>query len=282
MLPCAAANPQKHFMEQKLKTLDNYHVASPCAMTWETMTGDVMVRDCRQCSRNVYNLSAMTRGEAERLISTTKGRLCVRLDLRADGKIQTTDAFQAPRSCGCPRASRIAAAALATLLTLYPNTFAQPTKPAHEAPQQIAPHRAKRLRQSRPASGKQMTLHGTVYDSQEAVIPFVKIVLLEERTGREFTVETNEEGVYTFPSLEPGLYTLTTTANGFARFQQPHLKLHKNDVARFDVYMQVAVVGEIVLVDRQPVVENSGSKKVINVLLLPYRGVKKLITGNSH
>jgi hypothetical protein len=55
------------------------------------MFGSDRVRFCGQCSLNVYNLSAMTRDEAESLIARTEGRLCVRFYRRVDGSILTQD-----------------------------------------------------------------------------------------------------------------------------------------------------------------------------------------------
>ena len=51
-------------------------IASPCKAPWENMDGDNRVRFCRECSRNVYNLSAMTEPEARRVIAEREGRLC--------------------------------------------------------------------------------------------------------------------------------------------------------------------------------------------------------------
>jgi hypothetical protein len=55
------------------------------------MIGDEHVRFCGQCSLNVYDLSSMTRGDAESLIARAEGRLCVRFYRRRDGSIITRD-----------------------------------------------------------------------------------------------------------------------------------------------------------------------------------------------
>jgi hypothetical protein len=55
------------------------------------MSGDERVRHCAQCHLNVYDLSAMTRAEAEALIEEAEGSLCVRLYRRADGTVLTAD-----------------------------------------------------------------------------------------------------------------------------------------------------------------------------------------------
>jgi hypothetical protein len=78
-------------MKTEAPTLDGIAVASPCTVDWEGMTGDARVRHCGSCRLNVYNLSEMTRAEAESLVRNREGRLCVRFYRRADGTVITRD-----------------------------------------------------------------------------------------------------------------------------------------------------------------------------------------------
>ncbi|MDM7922599.1 MAG: hypothetical protein QUS14_09900 [Pyrinomonadaceae bacterium] len=71
--------------------LNNIKVASACSADWESMYGNDRMRYCGQCKLNVYNLSGMTRSEAESLIERAEGRLCVRYYQRADGTVITKD-----------------------------------------------------------------------------------------------------------------------------------------------------------------------------------------------
>jgi hypothetical protein len=71
--------------------LAHVRVASPCKADWDEMIGTDRVRFCGQCSLNVYNLSAMTRDQAESVIAANEGRLCVRFYRRGDGSIITQD-----------------------------------------------------------------------------------------------------------------------------------------------------------------------------------------------
>lgn len=71
--------------------LDNIRVASPCPADWDQMFGDERTRFCSQCKLNVYNLSGMTRREAENLLINSEGPLCVRYFKRADGTVLTRD-----------------------------------------------------------------------------------------------------------------------------------------------------------------------------------------------
>jgi hypothetical protein len=83
----------------RLPVLDNIRVASPCTADWNQMTGDERTRHCGQCRKNVYNLSGMTRDEAEALLRERNGDLCVRYYQRQDGTILLAD-------CTIGRASR--------------------------------------------------------------------------------------------------------------------------------------------------------------------------------
>ena len=84
-------------MTVPLSALDAVRIASPCPVSWDTMSGDNRVRFCSHCHLNVFNLSGMKRDEAETLVRETDGRLCVRYYKRADGGVMTRD---------CPEGSR--------------------------------------------------------------------------------------------------------------------------------------------------------------------------------
>jgi hypothetical protein len=71
--------------------LDNVRIASPCPADWKQMYGDDRQRHCPECKLNVFNLSGMTKREAENLLLETEGRLCVRFFTRSDGTILTKD-----------------------------------------------------------------------------------------------------------------------------------------------------------------------------------------------
>jgi hypothetical protein len=78
-------------MTTTFSILDNLSVASPCNAEWDQMSGDARARHCQLCDKNVYNLSGMTRAEAEALLVEKEGRLCVRYFRRQDGTVLTRD-----------------------------------------------------------------------------------------------------------------------------------------------------------------------------------------------
>lgn len=98
--------------------LSKVRVASPCPADWDSMIGDERVRSCGQCELNVYNLSAMTKAQAENLIVRTEGRLCVRFFRRTDGSILTQDCPVGLRALR-HRMSRIRRAVVSMLLGFF-------------------------------------------------------------------------------------------------------------------------------------------------------------------
>jgi hypothetical protein len=76
---------------RRASLLEDVRIASPCSASWDAMTGDDRVRFCGQCQKNVYDLSALSRGEAETLLAEREGSICVRLYRRADGTVLTAD-----------------------------------------------------------------------------------------------------------------------------------------------------------------------------------------------
>lgn len=71
--------------------LEDLRIASPCHVSWDGMQGDDRVRHCGSCQKNVYDLSNMTRDDAEALLQKTEGRVCVRFYKRSDGTVLTQD-----------------------------------------------------------------------------------------------------------------------------------------------------------------------------------------------
>jgi hypothetical protein len=110
-------------MSNGTSPLDHVTVAAPCNVSWEKMIGNEQVRFCGQCSLNVYNLSGMTKREAEHLVAQTEGRLCIRYYRRADGTILTRNCPVGLRALK-RRLSRVARASISAVLSFLAGLFA--------------------------------------------------------------------------------------------------------------------------------------------------------------
>jgi Carboxypeptidase regulatory-like domain/TonB dependent receptor len=64
------------------------------------------------------------------------------------------------------------------------------------------------------------TLTGTVKDANGAVIQGAAISLKETQTGSSYDSQSGPEGLFTFPELPPGTYTLAVSATGFETYRQ--------------------------------------------------------------
>lgn len=115
--------------------LDRVSIAAPCQADWENMVGDERERFCQQCTLNVYNISSMSKTEAEEFLALrTQGRLCVQFYRRADGTIITDNCprgLRAMRDQG-RKLMKSAAAFLALIVSSAPFAFAQNKTNAEE------------------------------------------------------------------------------------------------------------------------------------------------------
>jgi hypothetical protein len=84
-------------MATPLPVLDSITIARPCAVPWDEMQGDDRTRFCNKCNQQFHQLSELTAAEAERLLAEADWSVCVRLELRRDGKVMTADTLRTRR-----------------------------------------------------------------------------------------------------------------------------------------------------------------------------------------
>ena len=105
-------------MSKFTNSLNNIKIASPCSADWNAMMGDERRRYCGECKLNVYNLSGMSKTEAENLIVNSEDRLCVRFYRRQDGTILTKDCPVGWRAIK-HRVTKISAAFIALIFGIF-------------------------------------------------------------------------------------------------------------------------------------------------------------------
>jgi Carboxypeptidase regulatory-like domain len=215
--------------------LDNVRVAAPCPASWEKMSGDEHVRHCAECKLNVYNLSEMTRVEAERLIVNHEGRLCVRFYRRADGTIITRDCPKGLEAL-IRRVSRMAGAVLTTVMAVVP-VLAQ-SDPRPNPPEQ-AEHK-----------DAQFALDVTVVDPTGALVPNAKVTLCRCKDKVSNDAATDGSGAAQFRSLAKGTYEISVQAPGFRKNQQ---MVTIKKVEQLQVKLQIAVQTTTIAVKAAPV-----------------------------
>jgi hypothetical protein len=90
------------------------------------------------------------------------------------------------------------------------------------------------------------TITGLVTDSTGAVVPNATVTVTQKSTNFTFTSQTNSEGVYRVPSLQPGEYRVVVEAAGFRRTNFDEVIVRTGDTVRVDATMQVGQVSESV------------------------------------
>jgi RNA 3'-terminal phosphate cyclase len=182
-------------------------------MSWEAMTGDDRVRLCEQCNLHVYNISEMTRKQAEALIAKTEGRICGRLYRRADGTVLTKDCPVGLRALR-RRVSKAAGAAITALFSLCVSVMGQNSSQTDKSRQSSEPVKIQATGGQQPQDDK-ATLVGVIKDPNGAVVAGAMVALTNQSTGQKRETLSNDEGLYQFSSLEAGTYTIVVMAAGF-------------------------------------------------------------------
>lgn len=94
-------------------------------------------------------------------------------------------------------------------------------------------------------------LAGTVVDPSGASVPNATLTISEPSTGFTTTVNANASGDYTFPDLQPGTYTLTASANGFATKTYKTVVIYAGRTSNLPVQLKVGTSVETVEVSAQ-------------------------------
>ncbi|MBK9170172.1 MAG: carboxypeptidase regulatory-like domain-containing protein [Bryobacterales bacterium] len=102
---------------------------------------------------------------------------------------------------------------------------------------------------------------GVVRDPSDANIANAKVVVRNENTGFTRTVETNEEGIYRFPFLPVGVYSVQAEKEGFKAQRQTSIRIEILQVRSVDFRMELGSVTETVTVESTaPLLETETSQ----------------------
>ena len=82
---------------------------------------------------------------------------------------------------------------------------------------------------------------GVVKDQSGAAIPNAQVELISVSTAVVRKTTTNTDGIYNFPSVVPGSYSMQVSASGFSAVSQPPVTLQVGQTATFDFHLNVGV-----------------------------------------
>jgi len=239
-------------MKTPTERINRLRIATPCPISWDQMTGDNRVRFCDHCHLSVYNISELTRIEAERLIASTEGRLCARLFQRADGTVLTKDCPVGLRALR-RRVAKRTAAIFAAMISLTGAALGQNSS---------ANSKATCIQQTRITQVKigpdhtALSVSGTILDMNGAIIPGARLTITNLKTKAASQALTDDEGRFLYNSLFEGKYSLKVEKVGFKTLTTTRVALEGNQALNIDVTLEpemstvmIGVVADDSLID---------------------------------
>ncbi len=107
---------------------------------------------------------------------------------------------------------------------------------------------------------------GTVTDTSGAVIPGVTVTLVNKDTDATVAVQSGASGVYLARNLQPGRYSATFEATGFAKAEIPDVMVLVGRTVQLNVTMEVGQLQEVVQVtEAAPLIDTSRTMIAQNV-----------------
>jgi hypothetical protein len=107
---------------------------------------------------------------------------------------------------------------------------------------------------------------GRITDPTGAVVPGAKITLTNEGTSWKLSTESNSEGHYLAPLLEPGRYAIEVEAAGFKRVQRSGLNVQTGDKITLNFELEVGMTSETVTVRAEAPLLQTASADIAQVI----------------
>ncbi len=134
------------------------------------------------------------------------------------------------------------------------------------------------------AQAASATLQGTVIDQSAAVVPDVRVTVVNLGTGLQRSTGSGGEGTFVVSLLPPGRYRLTAQHDGFVTTEIPEIVLNVGDAVNLKLLMNVAgvntsisVTTEAPLVSTSPAVGTVIDRQFVGNIPLNGRSFQSLI-----
>lgn len=231
--------------------LDRIKIATPCPISWEQMTGTERVRFCQNCQLNVYNISALSKQEAETLLLNTEGRVCARIYRRGDGTVMTEDCPVGLRAIR-RKISQAAAAVLALMGSFAPAVSGQEKSARNESCVSQTTITQKEI----VPNAQDAILTGLILDPQGAVVAGATVTLTHGSTKQFQKTTTSNAGKFHFVGLPAGKYQVKISAPAFVEHRLNDLELKSNQATNVDAVLSLnqttVLIGVVGGIKRDP------------------------------
>src|SRR5216683_641518 len=110
------------------------------------------------------------------------------------------------------------------------------------------------------------TIAGTVTDDSGALVAGASVTVTSVQTEATRTSQTNSAGLFSFPELNPGVYNITVTKQGFKKVEAKNIELHVSDISNVPIRLPIGAVVETVEVEATAVQVETQTGTVGNVV----------------
>lgn len=139
------------------------------------------------------------------------------------------------------------------------------------------------------------SLTGNVSDPKDAVIPGAKVEITNIGTGISKTVITDDRGSFLINDLQPGVYKVVISVNGFKTLLKDGVQINTNTITRYDSQLETGEVKETITIsadssdtiqtDRADVTTTQSSRQVNNLPLTGstgrnYQSLMQIVPGS--
>jgi len=90
------------------------------------------------------------------------------------------------------------------------------------------------------------SVSGAVRDQQGAAVPGATVMLTNPETGFTRTTTSTDDGLYTFPSIQPGTYQIEVTSNGFRKAVVRAVQARVDNKTEVDVPLETGELSAVV------------------------------------
>jgi len=99
--------------------------------------------------------------------------------------------------------------------------------------------------------GSRATISGAVTDPSGSAVPNASVKASRAETSESQETKTNNEGRYTLPYLNPGIYNIEVKAGGFQTLKREAIVVQVGDKLNLNLQLTVGAVTESITVTAQ-------------------------------
>ncbi len=112
------------------------------------------------------------------------------------------------------------------------------------------------------------SIYGSILDSSGAAVPKAAVTATNVKTGVVLSTVSNDSGLYIFPSLQPGDYTVSAEVAGFRKAVASQIQLDVSSKISVDLKLEVGTASETVTVESNSSPLEAVNSSVSNVVSL--------------